>query len=67
MLEEVSAGPVKSLFLSTVKSSHLDKVPNSALSIDTGFEPVPKVKVSSANLVMSYRALTFTKYLWCAK
>ena len=35
------------------------RVRNSALSLDTDFEPAPKVKVLSAILFMSYRHLLF--------
>ena len=57
----MTADPVKSTFGSIVKSRHFGSVFNTALSIDTDFEHTPKVKVLSANLVMSYRAFTFSE------
>ena len=44
-----------------MKNSHLGKVPNTAMSIETDLELAPKMKVSSAIVVITYRALTFSK------
>jgi len=53
----VSCDPVKSMFLSIVKSRRLGNVP-----LDTDLEAAPKVQVFSATLV-TYRAFIFSKTL----
>jgi hypothetical protein len=55
--ELVPDDPVTSAFWSIMNSRRLGEDPNTALSIDTDFEPAPNVKVLSATLVM-YRAFT---------
>jgi hypothetical protein len=47
------------------ESSCFGRIPNTAMSIDTDFEPAPKVNVLSAILVISYGAFTFSRALAC--
>jgi len=62
----VSADSVKSVFRSVIKRRHLGKFPNVAF-IETDFDPTPKVKILSTNLVISYGALTFFNASACGQ